>query len=80
VAMDRMIDSRKDISKTNKLIINNWKNAFIVIKTVSIFQEILNKLGLALDKYDLIRRHRFRDPNFKGYFYAESIVFISAKS
>jgi hypothetical protein len=33
-----------------------------------------------LDKYDLIRRYRFRDPNFKGYFYAESIASISAKS
>jgi hypothetical protein len=37
VAMNRMIDSRKDINKTNKLIIGNWKNALTAMKTVSIF-------------------------------------------
>jgi hypothetical protein len=49
------------------------------MKTVSISQEILNKLRLALDKHDLIRRHRFRDPNFKRYSYAESIASTPAK-
>jgi hypothetical protein len=78
--MDRIIDSRKDISKTNKLIINNWKNAFTVIKTVSILQKVLDRLRLVLDKYDLIRKYGFRDPNFKEYSYAENIAFISAKS
>jgi hypothetical protein len=50
------------------------------MKTASIPQKVLDKLGLALDKHDLIRRHEFRDPNFKKYSYTESITFISAKS
>jgi hypothetical protein len=50
------------------------------MKTVSIPQEILNKLKLALNKHDLIRRHKFRDPNFKEYSYAKSITSTSAKS
>jgi hypothetical protein len=75
-----MIDSRKDISKTNELITDNWKNAFTVIKIASISQKVLNGLRLALDEYDLIHRHKFRDPNFKGYSYVKSIIFISAKS
>jgi hypothetical protein len=40
----------------------------------------MNGLRLTLDKYDFIRRFRLRDPNFKGYFYAKSIVSISIKS
>jgi hypothetical protein len=78
--MNKMIDSRKGISKTNELITNNWKNVLIAMKTVSIPQEILNRLRLVLDEYDLIRRHRFRDLNFKGYSYAKNIAFIPAKS
>jgi hypothetical protein len=78
--MDRIIDSRKSISKTNELITNNWKNALIVMKTASISQEVLNGLRLALNEYDLIRRYRFRDPNFKKYSYAENIVSILVKS
>ena len=50
------------------------------MKTASISQEVLDGLGLALDEYDLIRRHGLRDPNFKGYSYAESIASTSAKS
>jgi hypothetical protein len=50
------------------------------MKTASIPQKVLDGLGLALDKYDLIRRHKFRDPNFKGYSYAESIASTPAKS
>jgi hypothetical protein len=50
------------------------------MKTAFIPQEILDKLKLALDKHDLIRRHKFRNPNFKRYSYTESIVFILAKS
>jgi hypothetical protein len=75
-----MINSRRNVNKTNELIINNWKNAFIVMKTASISQKILNKLRLALDKYDLIRKYKFRDSNFKGYSYAKNIVSILAKS
>jgi hypothetical protein len=79
VAVNRMMNSRKDINKTNELIIGNWKNVLIVMKTASISQEILNELRLTLDKHDLIRRHEFRDPNFKKYSYAESIISIPAK-
>jgi hypothetical protein len=50
------------------------------MKTASISQKILDGFGLALDKHDLIRRHKFRDPNFKGYSYTENIVFTLAKS
>ena len=50
------------------------------MKTASIPQKVLNELRLALNKYDLIRRHRFRDPNFKGYFYIKNIAFTLAKS
>jgi hypothetical protein len=49
------------------------------MKTVSISQEILNRLRLVLNKHDLIRRHKFRDPNFKEYFYTESIASTLAK-
>jgi hypothetical protein len=77
--VNRMMDSRKDVSKTNKLITSNWKNAFIIIKIVSISQEVLDRLRLALNEYNLIRRHKFRDPNFKRYSYAESIISILAK-
>jgi len=49
------------------------------MKTASISQEILNGLRLALNKYDLIRKYGFRDPNFKGYSYTESIVFTLIK-
>jgi hypothetical protein len=49
------------------------------MKTASIPQEILNGLRFALNKYDLIRRHKFRNLNFKGYSYAESIAFTLAK-
>jgi hypothetical protein len=80
VIIDRMMDSRKDINKTNKLIISNWKNALTAMKTAFIPQEILDRLRLALNEYDLIRRHEFRDPNFKGYSYAESIIFTLTKS
>jgi hypothetical protein len=75
-----MINSRKDINKTNELITDNWKNALIIMKTASIFQKILNGLRLALDKHDLIRKYKFRDPNFKEYFYTENIAFTLAKS
>jgi hypothetical protein len=40
----------------------------------------LDELRLALDKYNLIRRHKFRNLNFKKYSYAESIIFILVKS
>jgi hypothetical protein len=50
------------------------------MKTASIPQEILNKLRLALDKYNLIRKHELRNPNFKEYFYTKSIAFIPTKS
>jgi hypothetical protein len=50
------------------------------MKIIFIFQKVLDKLRLVLDKYDLIRRHGFRDSNFKGYSYAKSITFILAKS
>jgi hypothetical protein len=50
------------------------------MKTAFIPQEILDRLRLALNKYDLIRKHRFRDPNFKEYSYAESIASIPIKS
>jgi hypothetical protein len=50
------------------------------MKTASIPQEILDRLRFTLDKYDLIRRHKFRDPNFKEYSYIESIAFILTKS
>jgi hypothetical protein len=80
VAMDRMMNSRKNISKTNKLITGNWKNAFITIKIASISQKVLDGFGLVLDKYDLIRKYGFRDSNFKKYSYTESIASISAKS
>jgi hypothetical protein len=50
------------------------------MKTESISQEILDRLKLALNKYDLIRRHRFRNLNFKKYSYAESIASTPAKS
>jgi hypothetical protein len=50
------------------------------MKIVSIPQEVLDRLGLALNEYDLIRRYGFRDPNFKGYSYAKSIASIPAKS
>jgi hypothetical protein len=79
VAVDKIIDSRRDISKTNKLITSDWKNALTVMKTASIPQEILDRLGLALDEHDLIRRHGLRDPNFKRYSYAESIASILIK-
>jgi hypothetical protein len=49
------------------------------MKTASIPQKVLDKLGLALDKYDLIRKHEFRDLNFKEYSYAKNITSISAK-
>jgi hypothetical protein len=75
-----MIDSRKGVNKTNELIINNWKNAFTAIKTAFISQEILDRLRFALNKYDLIRRHKFRNSNFKRYSYTESITFILVKS
>jgi hypothetical protein len=78
--MDRIINSRKGINKTNKLITSNWKNALIIIKTAFISQKVLDRLGLALDKHDLIRRHRFRDPNFKRYSYTENIASILTKS
>jgi hypothetical protein len=50
------------------------------MKIAFIPQKILDGLGLALDKYDLIRRYGFRDLNFKEYSYTESIVLISVKS
>ena len=80
VAVDRMMDSRRGVSKTNELITGDWKNALTATKPASIPQEVLDGLGLALDEYDLIRRHGLRDPNFKGYSYAESIASTSAKS
>jgi hypothetical protein len=78
--MDRMMDSRRDISKTNKLITNDWKNAFTVTKTVSISQAVFNGFRLVLNENDLIRRQGFRDPNFKRYLYIESIASTSVKS
>jgi hypothetical protein len=80
VAVDRMMDSRRGVSKTNELITGDWKNALTAMKTASIPQEVLDGLGLALDEHDLIRRHGLRDPNFKGYSYAESIASTPAKS
>jgi hypothetical protein len=50
------------------------------MKTAFISQKILDGLGLVLNEHDLIRRHGFRNLNFKGYSYAESIAFILAKS
>jgi hypothetical protein len=50
------------------------------MKIAFISQEVLDEFRFILNKYDLIRRHRFRDLNFKGYSYIKSIAFISAKS
>jgi hypothetical protein len=50
------------------------------MKIAFISQEILDRFRLALDEYDLIRRHEFRDSNFKRYSYTENITFILAKS
>ena len=50
------------------------------MKIASIPQAVLNKLGLTLNKNNLIRRHKLRDLNFKKYSYTKNIVFISAKS
>jgi hypothetical protein len=74
------MDSRRGINKTNELIIKAWKNAFIIMKIIFIPQEIFDRFRLALDKNKLIRKFGFRDFNFKGYLYAESITFILIKS
>jgi hypothetical protein len=50
------------------------------MKIAFIPQEILNGLKLALNEYDFIRRHEFRDPNFKRYSYIKSIASILVKS
>jgi hypothetical protein len=50
-----MIDSRKNVSKTNKLIIKNWKNAFTAMKTASIPQKFFDKLGLVGNQQPLTR-------------------------
>jgi hypothetical protein len=80
VAVNRMINSRRGISKINELITGDWKNALIVMKIVFIPQKILDRLRFVLDKNNLIRKLGFRDLNFKEYLYIKSIASISVKS
>jgi hypothetical protein len=73
-----MMDSRKGVSKTNELITGDWKNAFTAMKIVSIPQEVLDGLGLALDEYDLIRRHGFATPILKDILMLRALLSLQS--
>jgi hypothetical protein len=78
VAMNRIMDSRKGVSKTNKLITGDWKNALTAMKIISIPQEVLDGLRLALNEYDLIRRHGFATPISKDLLMLRTLLSLQS--